>query len=215
MSKFPKGTPPLPVVEDVQGIISFFLTSLDDLAEDCVKLAIILGVVMLFFNYIIPRLQRNNSLFLLSFFLVMLLFVYPPVNELGDQVGDQVNVVQNRWLVFLGYKKKKIRMRSGRLNKKSSLLQTIDDVVEDGFKLGCVGSHLMIGNMLRSAIIANPGTTTEVLRRGVYSGSWRFARATAGLIIVAGAPAKSYQQCDQYADKLGDWAQSQVYKLIG
>jgi hypothetical protein len=205
-----EGAPPLPLVQDVSGLLSFLLSSLDDLAEDVVKITLLClsGWVLV---HVLTRLSvpagRGGGLKPLV--VTVLLLLYPTIDDISDNAGDRMHGVQNLLRTSLaGYPKKKAQRYDDGPYNASFLVRVVDDLVEDTFKFGCVGSHVMIGNMLRTAVLAGDGDDAAQ-----FSGTWRFARAVTGAIVGVGAPAKAYEACDQYADALGDWAQQRLSSI--
>ena len=193
---------PLPVVQEIQGFLNFLIDSLDDVAEDVAKLLLVCALFFAVTRLFVGRLTSVGGgprFVRLAIVAVLLLLSYPTVDKISDSLGDKMNVVQNQIRVALGHRPKKLRAVPDNVAGQGLVSQILDDLVEDVFKFGCIGSHVVVGRMLQSAVIVDAGRGTM---------PWvRTARTAVGIVVGVGTPAKQYSSCDTYADQLGDWAQ--------
>jgi hypothetical protein len=198
------GVPPLPLVTDAAACLAFLLDSLDDAVEDAAKflLLYLLGYVayraaMWWHGSSAHRMAR-------AFAVVVLLCCHPPCDRLADQLGDQMHPVQNALRRGFGYREKMPRPDRGDAVAKFGLAASlVDDFVEDSFKAVCISSHMFIGNILRTAVLAR---AAEADMASAVRGGNLLAK-TAGAVIAVGAPVSQYQNCNIYSDRLADKVQ--------
>ena len=190
------GPPPLPIINDVVAIVSFLADSLDDLVEDAAKLA-----MLWFVGWIVWRVlsgARFGRRATQAAVVCAVAASHPQSNDISDAMGDRMAVVQD----LLRSEPKADGSRSTRrTHLPGGHWSVVDDIVEDSFKLTCVGAHSYVGSLIGSGVThAAPAST--------------LARA-AGLLVAVGTPAAQYRACDAYADELGDvvqrWLEARAY----
>jgi len=182
------GVPPLPLVRDAAAIMSFCVESLDDAVEDAAKLALLAlagGAASLLLRR--ASWSRRSTRAAAACVVVVL---HPPVNVLADSLGDALTPVQRALRgAFMPGELPRAARPARRNQRGTATGAVIDDLVEDAFKLACVGSHALLGSALGTSL------TQRALPR------------FAGTLIALGAPISEYQSCDEYGDLLGDMAQ--------
>ena len=138
--------PPLPLLSEISSLQQFALTSLDDAAEDAVKVFVAWAIYSLLtvglrqlrvkfrrWRYL-P--QRSVSLVL---FCVVGFLVYPFVNDLSDIVGNSLQHVQD-WLdAMRGIPLSEVPPPNLTARNETCLFASVlDDLTEDFTKLGSV-----------------------------------------------------------------------------
>ncbi|EGD81884.1 hypothetical protein PTSG_02570 [Salpingoeca rosetta] len=176
--------PPLPVIEDLEVLVDFFRTSLDDVAEDTTKSLCVAASYSFGWTLVGDRnfrLARTAGM-------ALGLGAYMGCDRLGDAIGDRAADLITSTMTMLGYVPP---LPEPKREKNFSLLSRVaDDAMEDSFKLVCLWSHIMIGGLLGDNLIVNTF--------GMQSTSLNWA-------IRLGVPAAKYNLCNIYADYLGEW----------
>jgi len=100
-------------------------------------------------------------------------------------------------------------------------LALVDDLVEDGFKIGCIASHFDVTQLLLSSYIPLSLTAPFVENIFPATTSPRLHRVAMGLVwimkaaIAISVPLRYYTKCDEYGDALGDWIQASLEGFLG
>jgi hypothetical protein len=95
----------------------------------------------------------------------------------------------------------------------STVVDMIDDVIEDAFKSACVASHYTMGALLG-------GTMRRVIAGWVVNIHGSGARYTvaagnaASALVIVGTPAGRYSKCDKFGDRLGDLVQQTLLRWL-
>lgn len=189
-------------------MVQFALHSIDDVAEDTVKI-VLLTTIWWFTRYLLAN--RGAGGWQIAAAVAVVAVAHPFVDAGADAVGDACAV----WVDDLRATLRLPPLHRPPSNAHSAvpstldpqsgaLVHAVDDVVEDAFKALCVLSHVRMGTLLQSSIVAsNPG--------GAVSAAMLQA---AGVIVAVGTPASRYSECNDYADALGDAAQQWLAESI-
>ena len=197
------GTPPLPLLQEINNLMTFLADSLDDFVEDCVKVALVvltfkLSCYILTRFHSAPRQRRDIILALILTFLM-----FPLCDYIGDSAGDRMHEAQNFFRTQLGLRPK-IFHEEITPPDVPYVVQISDDYVEDTFKALCVGSHAALGVLLGQALV--PAVAS-------FAAPTLLAQS-AGIIVAIGGPVAQYKSCDTYGDRLGDTVQRWLAKQL-
>ena len=196
------GVPPLPLLTDAAACLAFLLDSLDDAVEDAVKFLLL--CLLGYAAYQAMRQGHASRRTARAVAVAVLLCCHPPCDMLADRLGDKMHPVQNALRRGFGYREKDPRPDRGDSAAKYGFAATlVDDLVEDAFKTLCIGSHVFVGGILRTAVLARAADTN--LEASVRGGNM-IAKA-AGAVVAVGAPVSQYQNCNIYSDRLADKVQ--------
>ena len=142
---------------------------------------------------------------------------YMPCDKLADDyVGDTIE-----GYLQIPPEPPKHRARHKDFNGTSvgHALALVDDLVEDGFKLGCLASHRDVTQALVSTYVPLSVTAPFVdsifppaARPGLHSAAMGMVWMVKQLVALS-VPLKQYKKCDEYGDNLGDWVQESLASL--
>ena len=173
---------PLPLITDAAACLSFLFDSLDDAVEDAAKFLMLAALAL--GSYAVVALVAQVCA-CCSAQLWLCCCCHPLRDMLADRLGDAMNPVQNAIRRGFGYNEKVPRPDRGDPVAKFGYAATIiDDLVEDTFKAMCISSHVLVGGILRTAVLTRAAETNigSTLRGGDL-----IAR-TAGAVVAVGTP---------------------------
>lgn len=206
---FKLGVPPLPLLQELTGLVSFCTDHLDDFVEDTVKILLLITAFHLI-QYLLRRVTAVNDGWLTHAAVagICVIALFPTIDHVSDLAGDQTQGVQN-WLriTMFGYRAKPVSYEKA-TPEVPWLVRVSDDYVEDTFKFACVGSHIWVSRLLSDALIPAMFAASE---RGV---AMPILARTVDTIVSVGGPASQYTACNLYGDELGDVVQRWLHKLI-
>ena len=199
------GVPPLPVLQDVGSILDFLVNYLDDAAEDAVKV-FTLFTVWVFTQQVVRALGVHRTAWAPAISALLLVGVYPVVDEYSDSIGDAMQPIQSvaRQLVAGGGTgaREAPGVRPPRPTPEAALsvlARLSDDYVEDTFKAACVVAHGYVASMVQTAILASTSlaaSTGPAAPGGggqtVLQRASRLCISAAAFIIAVGIPAAEY-----------------------
>lgn len=195
--------PPMPVLNELVGFATFAAMSLDDAVEDATKYCAVFAIVRLSRRglSIIPRGVSRVSVAVLL--VAAGLALYPTLDHVadraGDIVGEQFQPQLRSWM--------HIRKDPHRSDE-PPCDSIMDDIVEDTTKFICVAAHYHMGQMLGGSLRNSLAQMFITLDESPFKAGLRIAADSASAIVSIGTPTSRYGRCDEYADRLSDWAQT-------
>ena len=202
----PPGAPPLPMVKELAELFTFVRHSLDDIAEDAVKFA------LLSLAYAGGRRLAGGRA---VGGVAVVLALYHHADAAGDYVGD---VVQDALGTANGGESDRVGVDSDENARSTGATAAVavarlsDDVVEDAFKIACVGAHAAVGALLQRHACRPLLASAGLLGGGAPAVQW-VARGVCDVMPFARAAGK-YNECNSYGDQLGDFVEGRARALL-
>eukprot|EP00055_Hartaetosiga_balthica_P005189 m.14859 g.14859 ORF g.14859 m.14859 type:complete len:343 (-) comp4379_c0_seq1:102-1130(-) len=187
--------PPIPFFEDLQVLSSFFSDSMDDVTEDVFKFTCVSGTFAVGYSFGGGDFSNVRGK-VVGY--VATLTLYPVCDYVSDGIADKVSNTLRYLRSRLGFP-----TREPQETVHSSMYTVAvlaDNIAEDTFKIICLWSHAMVGQLLGENLLVKAlGRTPPFALKAV---------------IMLGVPAAKYNLCNQYGDFVGDWVEYHLDHIL-
>lgn len=182
-----------PIFDIIEVLPKFFKHSLDDAAEDIIKLSMLYFANKLHTKFAIIHSTSITYLDHITYYVI--------ANNASDYIADKIDIWKNSWFVLEDFS------NNNQMEGKNFIIEELDDIVEDISKFSLLyGSYKVVVLIADSHIFETFLTSTNL----PYVQNIGKAM---DLTIKYITPLTEYTRCNEYSDKIGDYVQNSVELL--
>jgi hypothetical protein len=176
-----------PIFDIIEGLPKFFKHSLDDAAEDIIKLSMLYCANKFHTKFII----HHTAITYLAHTVY-----YVIANNVSDYIADKVDIWKNSWFGLEG------SSNNNQMKNKNFIIDELEDVVEDVSKFSLLYGSYKVGVLIADSHVFETFLASTNLPYAQNIGKM------ADLAIKCITPLTEYTRCNEYSDKIGNYAQN-------
>lgn len=182
-----------PIFDIIEGLPKFFKHSLDDAAEDIIKLLMLYCTNKFHTKFIIIHSTSITYLAHTAYYVI--------ANNVSDYIADKVDIWKNSWFRLEDFS------NNNQMKNKSFIIDELEDVVEDVSKFSLLYASYKVG-----VLIADSHVFETFLASTNLPYAQNIGKVT-DFAIKYITPLTEYTRCNEYSDKIGDYVQNSVELL--
>ena len=184
-----------PIFDIIEGLPKFFKHSLDDAAEDVMKLAMLYIAKELHTRYVAGHSAPITYLAYVPYYVI--------ANNVSDYIADKIDIWKNSWFGLEDFS------NNNQMKNKNFIIDELEDVVEDVSKFSLLYANYKVGVLISDSHVFETFLASTNLPYAQNIGKMT------DLAIKYITPLTEYTRCNEYSDEIGDYVQNSVELLTG